>query len=720
MDTVATLALLVTCLPLLAFTVQIFAGARLPRKGDFIPLAAVGAGLLISAWLLVTKVLAAPHGMEPVSVTATWIELSPSFRISAGILVDNLTVVMLFVVTLVSFLVHLYSTGYMHDDPRYPRFFAYLALFTFSMLGLVITNNMLLLYMFWELVGLCSYFLIGFWFEKASAASAAKKAFLTNRIGDTGFFIGLMAVFTVTGSFAFTDIFESVRNAGGVWGDLLPFAGIMIFLGCVSKSAQFPLHVWLPDAMEGPTPVSALIHAATMVAAGVYMIVRMFPLLAGAGYMEGNYFDSPALWVVAGTGAFTALFAATIALAQTDIKKVLAYSTVSQLGYMVMAVGVGSLTAAMYHLFTHAMFKACLFLGSGSVIHAVHTQEMPEMGGLRRKMPITFWTFLLSTLAIAGVPLFSGFVSKEAVLTQALAFWNHHGTAASSVPFLLCAAAAFLTAFYMFRIIFLTFTGKPRDHHRFDHAHESPPAMTIPLIVLAVLGVLGAGIALPGGPGTGWFPARVNNEVLVGGLMTAPSTGDAATRRIWSETASWHALESGGHGEARTAVVEHFAEAHHAAHVPTMAVSIAVAGLGILFSWWVFSKNVGRDFVGRAGFLAAWRRVLLNLYYVDWFYLNGPVRLVRILMGAMRAFDRHVIDAFVNLWGVVTRGVAFLAGRADAEGVDGAVRGTGETVLLAGEAMRRVQTGRIQDYVRLTVFSMALIAVIALAAARWL
>ena len=307
-------------------------------------------------------------------------------------------------------------------------------------------------------------------------------------------------------------------------------AGVFIFLGAVSKSAQFPLHVWLPDAMEGPTPVSALIHAATMVAAGVYMICRMFPMLAGwdvdagmSAMESGNYFDSPALQVIAYVGGITAIFAATIAVAQYDIKKVLAYSTVSQLGYMVMAVGVGSVSAAMFHLFTHAMFKACLFLGSGSVIHGMHhEQDMRKMGGLRHKMPVTYITFLIATLALCGLPLFSGAISKEAVLTQALAFWNYHDNFAAGLPFLMAATAAGLTSFYMIRVIILTFFGTPRDKHAYDHAHESPRTMTVPLITLAVISVLGAGIAIPFvGPGIFWFENRTADHVLVEGMMTS-------------------------------------------------------------------------------------------------------------------------------------------------------------------------------------------------------
>ncbi|MCA9321519.1 MAG: NADH-quinone oxidoreductase subunit L, partial [Planctomycetes bacterium] len=430
------LALLITALPLGAFVIQVFFGRFLPRQGDWLPTSAVATGLAMSVYLLITEVFGSTHGItDPYFWEMNWLTLGQTtpFVLNFEVMVDNLTIVMLNVVTLVSFLVHLFSTGYMHGEERYNRFFAYLALFTFSMLGLIITSNLLFLFIFWELVGLCSYLLIGFYFQKDSAAAACKKAFLTNRVGDTGFFVGIMMIFVVVGSFSFPDIYDSVRQ--GLWQPwLLAVAGVLMFTGAVSKSAQFPLHVWLPDAMEGPTPVSALIHAATMVAAGVYMICRMFPFLAGwdagageAAMLTGNYFESDALFVVAIVGGITAIFAATIAVAQFDIKKVLAYSTVSQLGYMVVGVGVGSMSAAMFHLMTHAMFKACLFLGSGSIIHAMHhEQDMRKMGGLRKKLPITYITFLVATLALCGVPFFSGMISKEAVLTQAYAYWEYH------------------------------------------------------------------------------------------------------------------------------------------------------------------------------------------------------------------------------------------------------------------------------------------------------
>ncbi|HGY90436.1 MAG TPA: NADH-quinone oxidoreductase subunit L [Planctomycetes bacterium] len=730
------LALLITALPLCAFVIQVFFGRFLPRQGDWLPTSAVGAGLVMSLYLFFTQVLGAPHGMEhPAFWKMTWLsigETSP-FVVNFEVMIDNLSIVMLVVVTLVSFLVHLFSTGYMKGEERYNRFFAYLALFTFSMLGLIITSSMLMLFIFWELVGLCSYLLIGFYFTKDSAAAACKKAFLTNRVGDTGFFLGLMMIATVVGSFSFPDIFDSVRQ--GMWSPtLLTIAGICIFMGAVSKSAQFPLHVWLPDAMEGPTPVSALIHAATMVAAGVYMIVRMFPFLAGwdaeagqSAMMTGNYFESDTLFLIAMVGGFTAIFAATIAVAQYDIKKVLAYSTVSQLGYMVMGVGVGSPAAGMYHLFTHAMFKACLFLGSGSIILAMHhEQDMRKMGGLRKKLPITHITFLLATLALSGVPFFSGMISKEAVLTQAYAYWEYHKHLSGGLalerflPFLFCLVAAAFTAFYMFRLVIGIFYGKPRDQHAYDHAHESPRTMTIPLMVLAAIAVIGAGIAVPGGPGTDWFENRNAPEVVVGGMMSSeamvPST---EVREAWESGAAWHDVHVEEVPETAPPAIKEFHHAYHLAHWPTFLLATLCGILGIALAYWIFFFNRGKEYVKPGGILDTWRVWLVNLYYVDDIFKAVPIAFTHWMARLCAAIDRVVVDSVVNGAGILGMVFAWVAGKIDYWAVDGAVRGTGELVLAGGERVRRIQTGRIQDYVGLTVFGMTIVFVVVMVWTNW-
>ena len=503
---------------------------------------------------------------------------------------------------------------------------------------------------------------------------------------------------------------------------------MLIFTGAVSKSAQFPLHVWLPDAMEGPTPVSALIHAATMVAAGVYMICRMFPLLAGldpatgeAAMLTGNYFDSDALFVIALVGGFTALFAATIAIPQNDIKKVLAYSTVSQLGYMVMAVGVGSIYAAMFHLFTHAMFKACLFLGSGSVIHAMHhEQDMRKMGGLKDKLPVTHLTFLLSTLALAGFPLTSGMISKESILTQAYAYWQwHDGSFVRMLPFLFCLMAAGLTAFYMFRLVIGTFYGKPRDQHAYDHAHESPKNMTIPLIVLATIGVMGAGIAYPGGPGTHWFEDRAKAEVLVGGLMTNEKiVTQESVRNAWSGTDHWHQLHDAP-AETATAAVKHFHDLYHHAHWPTFFLATGIGLFGIAFAFYVFHFRREKTWVKKGGLMEAYQGVLLNLYYVDDFFKAVPIAFTHWLGRVCSLIDKVVVDGLVNASAVITRILAWIIGKIDYHGVDGTVRGTGEAAFMFGRKVRGLQNGRIQDYVGLTVYGMAVVFIILAAWSSW-
>ena len=416
-----TFPLLILFLPLVSFIVLIFFGKKLPRQGDWFAVGSILTTFILAVYLFV-QMLTNYDANFSHGASLSWVDMG-AFKIDLGILVDNLTIVMLLIVTLVSSCTHIFSLEYMKGDVRYNRYYAYLGLFTFSMNGIVLADNLISMYMSWELVGVSSYLLIGHWFEKDSAANASKKAFLTNRVGDIGFFIGIMLLYSAVGVFTFAPIFDSISGGEAIAGLTLTLAGLGIFMGAVGKSSQFPLHIWLPDAMEGPTPVSALMHAATMVAAGVYMCVRLFPI-----------FTADALTVIAYIGAITAILAALTAITQNDIKKVLAYSTVSQLGFMVLAVGTGVYTAAFFHLLTHAMFKANLFYCSGSVIHSMHhalheahdhdtdPQDMRNMGGFREKMPITYYSMLISTLAIAGVPLFSGFLSKDAILAGTLAF----------------------------------------------------------------------------------------------------------------------------------------------------------------------------------------------------------------------------------------------------------------------------------------------------------
>ncbi|HEX9245615.1 MAG TPA: NADH-quinone oxidoreductase subunit L [bacterium] len=462
-------AWLIPLLPLLAFALVIWRGDRLPGRGAYISIAGIAlAGLCGLALLGETA------AGRRADLTYQWVVLGGR-PLTVGFVVDPLSAVMTAMVGVVASLITIYSVGYMAGDPRFSRFFAYLSLFQFSMLFLVLADNFLFIYAGWELVGLCSYLLIGFWFERPAAARAALKAFVTTRVGDFSMMIGILILFLHTGALSFTGVFHGIA-AGRIGGPLLTLAAVLVFGGAVGKSAQIPLHVWLPDAMEGPTPVSALIHAATMVAAGVYLVARTYPLFLQSPGHE-------ALMVVAYVGGITAIFAATMGVVEDDIKRVLAYSTMSQLGYMLMGLGVLGYTAGMFHLITHAFFKALLFLGAGSVIHAVATNNMKEMGGLARAMPVTFWTFLVATLALTGIPPFSGFFSKDAILLAAYA--------QDRTLWLLGTIGAFVTAFYMGRLTWYTFAGSYRGG---GHPHESPTVMTVPLVILgvaaAVLGFL--------------------------------------------------------------------------------------------------------------------------------------------------------------------------------------------------------------------------------------
>ena len=455
-------------LPLLAAgTITLFT-SRDRRQSANLSVGAIVTGFILAVGFIVVNGWA-PAQSESV---VTWLDVG-NLQVDLGLRLDPLSLMMLLIVTGVGGVIHIYSRGYMSDDPGYSRYFAFLSLFTFSMLGIVLANNFLMMFIFWELVGVSSYLLIGFWFGKPSAADASLKAFLTNRLGDFGFLLGIVMVWSALGSLQFSALQEALNKNPAALGGLATAAGLLIFCGAVGKSAQFPLHVWLPDAMEGPTPVSALIHAATMVAAGVYMLCRTFFILDVPG--------SHALTVIAWIGGFTCLLAAVIAIQQDDIKRILAYSTLSQLGYMVLAVGIGGPAQAMYHLTTHAFFKALLFLGAGSVICAMHhEQDIWKMGALKRKMPVTFWTFLIATLAICGVPPFSGFFSKDELIAAALN--PDHG---QPVLFGVAVFVAMLTTFYMFRLVFVAFLG-PAKSEASGHAHESPRVMTVPLLVLAV------------------------------------------------------------------------------------------------------------------------------------------------------------------------------------------------------------------------------------------
>jgi len=664
------LSILNIILPLLGFVVLIFFGNRIPKSHLF-EISTIFVGLVFSAIVAFYKL--SYYEARTLIFEFRWIDFGNvpfvgNLGINLGIQIDNVSAIMQLTVFIVSFVVHLFSIKYMEGDPRYTRYFAYLGLFTFSMLGIVLTHNFLMMYIFWELVGVSSYLLIGFWFEKKSASDAAKKAFIVNRIGDVGFFLGILILYVNYHTFTFSEIFSQISQGNlpfnsGAW---LTAAGILIFCGAIGKSAQFPLHVWLPDAMEGPTPVSALIHAATMVAAGVYLVARIFVMLT-----------ADAMLVIASIGAITAFISATIAITQTDIKRVLAYSTVSQLGYMIMSLGVGAYFFAFLHLITHAFFKAGLFLGSGSVIHAMHhEQDIRFMGGLRKKLPITYYTFLIYTLAISGVPLTSGFLSKDGILGGTLAFANLTGYWFFPIVGFL---VAMLTAFYMFRLVILTFHGEPRDVHKFEHAHESPATMLIPLISLAILSFFIFFSPNPLNIEAGWFYQWVKTPTTI-----VPQ--ELAFPFMINKNSSQIVVHS-----------EIYMEAMHHAHSTAMMISLIMAGLGILLAFVIYQWR----FIS-ADNLALKLRPLYNFSFNKWYfdelYSKTAVAFTLGLSNFLAWFDQKVIDGIVNGTATVTRNTSFASGKFDNVVVDGLVNLTAATTGFFGLVFRKLQTGKVQTY----------------------
>ena len=615
---------LVPALPLLGALVNGIGAGKLPRKlVSVIGVGSVGLAFAIALACFGDLLSLSPEQRRATQSLYTWIQTG-DFRADVRLMLDPLSAVMMLVVTGVGFLIHVYSMGYMGHEKAYGRYFAYLNLFTFSMLTLVLADNFLLMFLGWEAVGLCSYLLIGFWYERPAAAEAGKKAFVVNRIGDWGFLLGIFLIFVTFGSVDFGAVFAQAPLRLAVGSTLASGIALLLFLGATGKSAQIPLYVWLPDAMEGPTPVSALIHAATMVTAGVYMVARCHVF----------YLLSPlALQTVAVVGIMTVLLAATIAVTQTDIKRVLAYSTISQLGYMFVGCGVGAFTSGIFHLMTHAFFKALLFLGAGSVIHALSgEQDLWKMGGLRRYLPKTHLTFLIGTLAIAGVIPFAGFFSKDEILFQA---WLRGG------PLLWCAGilGAFLTAFYMFRLYFLTFHGSPRFSEEVKHhIHESPDSMTIPLMILAVLSTVGGFLQIPLVQG-GEILDRFLEPVFADALALVPPA--------------------------------------HAGHTPMaevwlMAISLAVALVGILvaYRFYVTSPETPRRLAERVRGLY---RLVFNKYWVD------------------EAYDATVVQP-------IYRGSVRLWEDFDAAVIDGAVNGVGKQIERGSALLRSAQVGYVQVY----------------------
>ena len=631
---------LIPLFPLLGFVFNASLGRRLPKTISGGAASAVMVASFVVSAMTVWELAGLPVEQRAIEQTIyTWIA-SGDFVLDLTLRVDPLSAVMILVITGIGSLIHIYSTAYMHEeaDSEYARYFSYLNLFAAFMLVLVLGANFLVLFVGWEGVGLCSYLLIGFWFKKPSAADAGKKAFVVNRIGDYAFILGMLLLFARFGTLDFQQLAATVAGIppeAGVFG-VLSIASLLLFIGATGKSAQIPLYVWLPDAMEGPTPVSALIHAATMVTAGMYMIGRNAVLFSHA---------PETLMIVAVIGALTALMAGTIGLVQNDIKRVLAYSTVSQLGFMFLAMGVGAFGAGIFHLYTHAFFKALLFLGSGAVIHALHgEQDIRNMGGLKRHLPITYWTFLIGALAIAGVPLLSGFFSKDEILFET--FREGH-----SILWLIGAVASLLTAVYMFRLVFLTFHGV-RRHDAPSHLapsdqtgsapHDAPPAMTFVLIVLALGSVLAGYVGVPHALGgqnqlAAWLaPSFAASGAVVGGLQVAGEEGAALELSLMG-----------------------------------VSITVALGGIVIAAIIWLtrpeFAASMERRYQGL-------HRLLLNKYYVDEIYDAAVVQPIRVgsQEALWRGFDERVID--------------------------GAVNGTGAIVAGSAGVLRLLQTGSVRTY----------------------
>ncbi|GAW94179.1 NADH-quinone oxidoreductase subunit L [Calderihabitans maritimus] len=577
-------AWLIPAMPLLAFIVIVAFTYKRPVLSGLVGVCGTAISLILSL-----AVFGSVWAGKETELSFLWADLG-QLKLEMGVLLDPMSAVMFVVVSVISLLVFIYSFGYMHGDPGFSRFYAFLSLFVFSMLGLVAANNFLQIFIFWELVGLCSYLLIGFWYDQPGVALppplAGMRAFITTRIGDVGFLLGILVLVAAVPTLNFQEVFE-FAEAGEISSSALTAAGILIFAGAVGKSAQFPLHTWLPDAMEGPTPVSALIHAATMVAAGVYLVARVMPIVA---------MSPQALLVIAYVGGFTAFFAATIALVYTDFKRVIGYSTISQLGYMMMALGVtGAASVGMFHLTTHAFFKALLFLAIGSAIHAVHSQDMKDMGGLGKEMKITSFAFLVGSLALAGIPPFSGFWSKDEIIYSAF----HSGYVGLGI---LGLVAAFFTAFYIFRVYFHAFRGDVPEHMKKHHIHESPPTMTIPMLILAVFAIV---VGLVGTPWHNYFAAFISPE-------------------------------------------EHHEAGVNSLALTLMVVSTLVAISAIFLAWLIYGRRrVTEEPMARS--LPWLFKFLSNKWYIENFYYGVIVRYGAVGLAYFLAwFDRAVIDGLVN------------------------------------------------------------------------
>jgi NADH-quinone oxidoreductase subunit L len=712
--------------PVIAFVINAFFGRKLPRQGDWLATLSIFISFIFSARIFSDFVFGQFATDFYIHKVFTWFDLSYGsqiFKVDMGIYIDNMAAIMLLMVSGVATLIHLFSTWYMDHDEKHGRFFVFLPLFTSAMLGLVLSDNLFSLFIFWEIMGFCSYSLIGIYNKKEKAGDASLKAFMTTRVGDVFLLLGIVSLWMVLGSVNYVDIYAAIAEGKFVGQQVLgislaTFAGFCIFMGGMGKSAQFPLHVWLPDAMMGPTPGSALIHAATMVAAGVYLSLRMYPLMV-IGDLTG---------FIAIIGAITAFMAATIALVQTDIKAVLAFSTISQLGYMMIGVGVGSYNAAFMHLITHAVFKACLFLSAGSVIHSVHEQEMPKLGGLRKYLPYTFLAMMCCTLAIAGVPFFSGFVSKDRILGDAL-YW---GFMAGQSPLhaivpILGFAGAGLTAFYMFRMMFLTFFGENRTHSHDDHGHGHKHGhddhhgheihhehlsfrSNIPLLILTVftLGfwycgtMTGQSFGKIFGSKTEWFKILVEAPRVEKFVQHSREEFGKVDSREKTELEHAHYHHQTGYAGPNPD--EHKI---HTAHTIGAILSIIIAFSGIFLAFLMYIKKSVKPF---SETFAGYTETLKNKYYFDNFYVDVLIK--KGLLGLNRGlswFDMGVYDRFaIDGWATVNRYI-FRASKwfdnvvVDAIGVDG----TGMAVNLFNLVLRIIQSGKIQFYFIMLIMVLA-------------
>ena len=702
----------IVILPFAAFVINSFLIKRFTFGGVALACAAIFGSFLLASRIFYDVIIKNYSVDFHVHKIFNWFDISHGdqlFKVDLGFYVDNMGAIMLLMVTGVAFLIHIFSTYYMKDDERYGAFFVYLPLFTSAMLGLVLSDNLLSFFCFWELMGFCSYSLIGFYYKKEGAGDASMKAFMTTRVGDVFFLLGILAIWNIVGSVNFVDIYSALSEGKfvhevAIFGIGLPVASLAafsIFMGTIGKSAQVPLQVWLPDAMWGPTPCSALIHAATMVAAGVYLSLRMYPL------MEAGQLTT----LIAYIGAITAFGAATIALIQTDIKAVLAYSTISQLGYMVLGVGVGAYSAAFMHLITHAIFKACLFLSAGSVIHSLHdhhahghVQEMPRMGGLRHKMPFTFWSMMFCTLAIAGIPLWSGFVSKDRILGDALLAAEINRWLI--VPTFLGFVGALLTSFYMFRMMFLTFFGTPRDKELYEHTRQEKLSLNrnVPLLILAVFtlgfwfsgSLTGQGFVKIYGTHYEWFSTLVEkpdkNHIDKFSAYEKFPLGEEGIERNYVFQRTQYDPKYGLSEE----------EAHHVhkIHKFGAGVSIIIAIAGLMLAFLMYIRKSVNPGTGVRLF-SGWHKGLQNKYFFDYFYIKILIQkallpcqkfLAWIDMGI---YDRYAIDG----WEKINRKCFQFSKYFDDTVVDsGVVDGSGLAVRFFNVVLRSVQSGRVQFY----------------------